>query len=149
MQNRKLMSPIWLLILGMGMAVTAVAQVSPATPSPQSSTHSPFSSSGNQQTGAQGQQKSIDDELQLTSDQKQKIAAIVDDERKQMVALRDDNSLSLDQKQQKAMQIRQTGAPKIKALLTSEQLQKLAEIQQREQQQPASGNQGSPQAPQR
>jgi len=37
----------------------------------------------------------------------------------------------MQQKQQKALQIRQESTPKIKAVLTPEQLQKLAAIQQR------------------
>jgi Spy/CpxP family protein refolding chaperone len=53
----------------------------------------------------------------------------------------------MDQKQQKVLQIRQEGSPKIKAILTPEQLQKLAAIQQRmrDQQQ---GGQGSAPPPQ-
>jgi predicted transglutaminase-like cysteine proteinase len=96
---------------------------------------------GNAQQG--GGASSIDDELQLTPDQKQKIAAVVDDENKQIATVRDDNSMTLEQKQQKALQIRQAGTPKIKAILTPDQLQKLAAIQQRmrEQQQGTSGQQ--------
>src|SRR6266508_1884885 len=52
---------------------------------------------------------SVEDELQLTQDQKQKIAAVVDEENKQISAVRDDNSLNMQQKQQKVMQIRQEG----------------------------------------
>jgi Spy/CpxP family protein refolding chaperone len=93
--------------------------------------------------GAQSsnQPKSIDEALQLTPDQKQKIAAVVDDENKQISAVRDDNSMSLEQKQQKVMGIRQAGTPKIKAILTPEQLQKLAVIQQRMREQ--NGGQGT------
>lgn len=87
----------------------------------------------------------IDEELQLTPDQKQKIASIVDDENRQIAAVRDDNSLTMEQKQQKAMQIRQVATPKIKAILTPEQLQKLAEIQQRMHSQQQNGPQSTPQ----
>ncbi|HZR55322.1 MAG TPA: hypothetical protein VFA74_00495 [Terriglobales bacterium] len=149
MRNRYVVPILASLTLAWVMSLTAAAQVSPATPPPQASPQSPSTSTGNQQQGqAQGQQKSIDDELQLTPDQKQKIAVIVDDEKKQMVALRDDNSLTMDQKQQKAAQVRQAGAPKIRAILTPEQLKKLAAIQEREQQQPASDSQSSPQSQQ-
>jgi Spy/CpxP family protein refolding chaperone len=56
--------------------------------------------------------------------------------------------MSLQQKQQKVMQIRQEGTPKIKAILTPEQLQKLAAIQQKMRDQ-QTGNQGaSPSQPQ-
>jgi Spy/CpxP family protein refolding chaperone len=88
----------------------------------------------------------VDDELELTPDQKQKIADVVDDENKQIGAVRDDTSLTLEQKQQKAREIRQAGVPKIKAVLTPEQLQKLAAIQERNRQQP-SNPQAAPQEP--
>jgi len=109
---------------------------------------SPSPSQGTPSTGSansgQNGQKSVEDELQLTPDQKQKIAEVVDDENKQITAVRNDTSLSMDQKQQKVLQIRQEGSPKIKAILTPEQLQKLAAIQQkmRDQQQGGQGQGG-------
>jgi periplasmic protein CpxP/Spy len=137
--------------------VSSQAQTSTTPPQPQTShegqTSAPPSQTAPQgQTGsnanpqpnqARGQERSIEDELHLTPDQKQKIAAIVDDENKQIVAVRDDGSLSMDQKIQKARSIRQAGAPKIKAVLTPEQLQKLSAIQDRARQQ----QQNSPTAP--
>jgi Spy/CpxP family protein refolding chaperone len=47
-----------------------------------------------------------------------------------MEALRNDNSMSQAQKIDKANQIRAQASPKIKAILTPEQLQKLAQLQQ-------------------
>jgi Spy/CpxP family protein refolding chaperone len=143
--------------------VSSQAQTSATPPQPQTShegqTSAPPSAPPSQaapqgQTGsnanpqpnqAQEQEKSIEDELQLTPDQKQKIATIVDDENKQIVAVRGDSSLSMDQKVQKARAIRQAGAPKIKAVLTPEQLQKLSAIQERARQQQQQQN--SPAAP--
>ena len=113
------------------------AQTPPATSSPQAGT-----TSGSQHNAQSGGGASVDDELQLTPDQKQKIATVVDDENKQISAVRDDNSMSMEQKQQKVLAIRQAGTPRIKAILTPEQLQKLAAIQQRMRDQ-----QGTQQAP--
>jgi len=112
-------------------------QAQPANQAPPSGSAQAQSSSGSASAQASqgGQAPSIDDELQLTPDQKQKIAAVVEDENKQIDAVRNDNSLSLEKKQQKVLQIRQEGSPKIKAILTPEQLQKLAAIQQRMRQQ--------------
>ncbi len=69
-----------------------------------------------------------------------------------MEALRNDNSMTQEQKIDKANQIRAQASPKIKAILTSEQLQKLAEMQQervrqqqQENQQPAPNNSQPPQ----
>jgi hypothetical protein len=49
--------------------------------------------------------------------------------------------MSMEQKMAKAQQIRETAAPKIKALLTPEQLKKLADMQKTQQQ-----NQSAPPA---
>lgn len=139
--------------------VSSQAQTSTTPPQPHASQESqtsappgqpaPHNQSGSSATApptqTQGQERSLADELQLTPDQKQKIAAIVDDENKQIAAVRDDTSLTMDQKIQKARAIRQAGAPKIKAVLTPEQLQKLSAIQDRARQQ----QQNTPTAPQK
>src|ERR1041385_611158 len=86
------------------------------------------------QNQAQGQ---TDEEnpLGLTEDQKAQLRPIVMDETKQMDSVRSDSSLSQDQKITKINQIRETASPKIKAILTPEQLQKLADLQRSRQQQ--------------
>jgi Spy/CpxP family protein refolding chaperone len=123
----------------------SAAPTSPSTASPSPSQSTPPSQASPSASGQQSNQpSSIDDELQLTPDQKQKIAAVVDDENRQIGTVRDDNSMSMLQKQQKVMQIRQAGTPKIKAILTPEQLQKLAAIQQKMRDQ-QTGNQGTSQ----
>jgi hypothetical protein len=120
------------------------------------STAPPSANEGATREQSESKGVDIDQELQLTDDQKQKIATVVDDENRQIAAVRDDNSISLQQKQQKVLQIRQAGTPKIKAILTPEQLQKLVALQQRMRDQQSgaqtaspSGNQSTPQnAPQ-
>jgi len=131
----------------LSLGLLAAAQDAAPTPQPQAapptqSTPAP----GTEQRDtpppqAQSQQTSVDDELQLTSDQKDKIAGIVDDENKELAVVRGDSSLTLEQKKAKAQQIRQDAVPKIKGVLTPEQLQKLAAIQERNRQ-----NQSNPQA---
>src|SRR4029078_3432771 len=93
---------------------------------------------------------SVEDELNLTQDQKQKIAEVVDDENKQISTVRNDTSMNMQPKQQKVMQIPEEGAPRIKAILTPDQLQKLAAIQQRmrEQQQGGAGAHAPQSSPQ-
>jgi Spy/CpxP family protein refolding chaperone len=118
----------------------AATSTGPVSPESQSGTsNSTTQSAPSASAPSSSQPKSIDEELQLTPDQKQKIAAVVDDENKQIGAVRDDSSMSLEQKQQKVMQIRQAGTPKIKAILTPDQLQKLAAIQQRMREQNGQG----------
>jgi Spy/CpxP family protein refolding chaperone len=151
--------PICGLALTLGFSLTAIAQNAAPTPQPEAtppaqSAPAPEAQQApdaqqqdHAQAPAQSQGTSVDDELQLTADQKEKIAAVVDDENKQIAAVRDDTSLTLEQKQQKAQQIRQAGVPKIKAVLTPEQLQKLAAIQERKRQQEQNNPQNSPQTP--
>lgn len=133
-----------------GQAQTAPPQSAPQNPSraqpgaaPSGNQSTPDSSSA--QSGGNG--PSIDQELQLTEDQKQKIAAIVADENRQIETVRGDNSLNLAQKQQKVLEIRQAGSPKIKALLSPEQLKKLVAIQQRMREEQQGGNRNSTPAP--
>jgi len=159
MSNRNLL--VATLLLGLALTAAAGAQTTPPSPSnsdthaqtapgaqpappagPSSNTAGSQNAAPAQGTSSQGGSTSVEDELQLTQDQKQKIAAVVDDENKQIAAVRDDNSMTMQQKQQKVMQIRQEGSPKIKAVLTPEQLQKLAAIQQRAREQQGAGQSG-------
>ena len=130
-----------------GFSLSAFAQDSLPSPQPQvapSAQSNPLPEARPQapaQPPSQG--ASVDQELQLTQDQKEKIAAVVDDENKQIDALRSDTSLTQEQKQQKVAEIREAGVQRMKAVLTTEQLGRLnAIVQQRQQNQ---GQQGSPQ----
>jgi Spy/CpxP family protein refolding chaperone len=89
----------------------------------------------------------VADELGLTPDQRNKLQPIIDDEVKQISAVRDDNSLTLQQKQQKVQQIREAGFPKIQAILTPEQRQKLAQMQAEHAHQQQGAPQGSASQP--
>ena len=133
MRNLGTVSLLALFALALAISTSAVAQTSSSQS--QSSSQMQNSPQTTQQQPPSQTQQSADDDLQLTPDQKQKIPAIVDDENKQIETVRNDSSLSLEQKQQKVVEVRQVGAPKIRAILTPEQLQKLAAAQQRARQQ--------------
>jgi protein CpxP len=134
MRNRYVLA-LASLVLTVTPSATIAAQTSPNSSPSQTAPRNQAGSTGDaQQNQSSGQGPSIDDELQLNQDQRQKIAAVVDDEKKQLVAVGDDTSLTMEQKQQKAMQIRQAGATRIRSYLTPEQLQKLSTIQEREKQ---------------
>jgi periplasmic protein CpxP/Spy len=90
---------------------------------------------GSGQAPAAGRSTSVEDELQLTSEQKAKLQPIIQEEMTQINAVRSDTTLSTDQKREKIMQIKQTQFPKIQAVLTPEQQKKLADMQMRAQQQ--------------
>jgi periplasmic protein CpxP/Spy len=104
---------------------SAPAQTAPAQP-PSTQQNAPSTASPN---SAQAQANE-DNPLNLTDEQKAKLRPIIADENQQMEALRNDNSMSQAQKIDKANQIRAEASPKIKAVLTPEQLQKLAQLQQ-------------------
>ena len=91
---------------------------------------------GQSPQSSQAPSRSDDDNpLNLTDEQKTKLRPIIADENQQMEAVRNDSTLTTDQKVAKANQIRETASPKIKAVLTPEQLQKLADLQQKARQQ--------------
>ncbi|MGH9516203.1 MAG: hypothetical protein ACRD3P_11060 [Terriglobales bacterium] len=104
---------------------SAPAQAAPAPPSSVQQ-NAPSTATPN---SAQAQANE-DNPLSLTDEQKAKLRPIIADENQQMEALRNDNSMSQAQKIDKANQIRAQASPKIKAILTPEQLQKLAQMQQ-------------------
>jgi protein CpxP len=162
MRILKVSAPILSIALVLAISLPAAAQSSATNPSSQSAPaqntpsqppsmqqNAPSSASPN---SAQAQANE-DNPLNLTDEQKTKLRPIIADENQQMEALRNDTSLSQSQKIDKANQIRAQASPKIKAILTPEQLQKLAQLQQdraRQQQQesqqaaPPSNSQTSP-----
>lgn len=139
MRILKISAPILSLALALAISLPAVAQSSATNPSAQSAPAqtAPAPPSSTQQSApstaspnsAQAQ-ASEDNPLNLTDDQKAKLRPIIADENQQMEALRNDNSMNQTQKIDKANQIRAQASPKIKAILTPEQLQKLAQLQQ-------------------
>ncbi len=135
------------VVLGLGMSLAAqtpatsaqqpsampsqgAPQATPSqAPSGQTST-TPGTTPSTSQAPAQAEEENP---LNLTEEQKTKLRPILMDERQQMEAVRSDTSMSAEQKMAKVQQIRQTASPKIKAVLTPEQLKKLSEMQQAQQ----------------
>jgi protein CpxP len=135
--------------LALAMSLTAVAQSSTtntpqhmppeapaqATPS-QTAPGQPGAASEAAPTHPQSQaQAGEDNPLNLSDEQKTKLRPILAEENQQLETLRSDSSMTQEQKMSKANEIRQTAGPKIKAILTPEQLQKLADLQKAKQQQ--------------
>jgi periplasmic protein CpxP/Spy len=87
---------------------------------------------------ARGQMPSIDDQvkrmtkqLSLNDDQQQKLKPILEDQRQQMQQLRNDSSLSQDEKFSKMRDVHEKASTQIKALLNQDQQKKFDEIQQK------------------
>ena len=71
----------------------------------------------------------LDKELQLTADQKTKLKTYFEGERKKMQALRDDTSLTREQKQEKQRAGREDLNKEMKSVLTPEQFTKWEKAQ--------------------
>ena len=67
-------------------------------------------------------------QLNLSSDQQQQIKPILENESKQMQALREDSSLSQQDRMSKMMQIRQDSASQIKPILNADQQAKYEQM---------------------
>ncbi len=82
--------------------------------------------------------------LNLTADQQTQVKAIDEDTGKQMMAVRNDTSLSQDDKRSKMMDIRKASQDKIRGILTDDQKTKydamLAEMKDRMKERGQGGN---------
>lgn len=90
---------------------------------------------GGPRSGGARQVEMLTKRLNLTPDQQTQVKAIDEDTGKQMMALRNDTSLSQDDRRSKMMDIRKSSQDKIRAVLTDEQKTKydalLAEMRDR------------------
>jgi protein CpxP len=144
-----------LLSLALGMSLSAIAQSStttspqPAPPTAAQPQDTPAQSApsqaapdktGPQNSATSGEGQSApsagDDPLLLTEEQKAKLRPILIEENQKMEALRNDTTMTQDQKIAKANEIRRAASPKIKAILTPEQLRKLTDLQEKSRQTP-------------
>jgi protein CpxP len=114
---------------------------SASTPSSSAPSSSTQGQAGTSQAGAApAQNDPVAQALGLTEDQQAKLQPIIQEEMSQINAVRNDTSLSAEQKQQKVDQIRQTEFPKIQAILTPDQRKKLADMQDQARQRANQGN---------
>jgi protein CpxP len=72
----------------------------------------------------------LSQELNLTPEQKTKVEGIFQEQRTQMMALRQDSSVSQDDRREKMEKIRETTHNKIRDVLTSEQKEKFDKMGQ-------------------
>ncbi len=74
------------------------------------------------------------EQLTLTDDQKAKIKPILEEQRKDMAKLREDTSMSPEDRRAKSMEIRKESNEKIRKLLNADQQKKWDDMQQQMQQ---------------
>jgi periplasmic protein CpxP/Spy len=124
--------------LTLGSAAAFAQQDSPAAPDASAQQPGP---------GRMGRQPMTPDEqvarmtkrYDLSADQQTQIKPIVADTQQQMMALRQDSSMSREDKMAKMMSIREGANTKISAILNDSQKQKFAEDQQQRMQQRGGG----------
>jgi len=85
--------------------------------------------------------------LNLSDDQKGKVLSILQDEQKQMQAVRSDSSLSRDDRLSKMREIHQNTTTQIKGILNPDQAKKFDEMQQRMEERREQGGNNKDSAP--
>ncbi len=89
----------------------------------------------------------LGDKLKLTDDQKAKIKPLIEDEHKQLTALREDSSLSREERQAKFRQIHTSTYDQIRPILTEQQQTTLKQMEEQRQQRMKARQGKSGQAP--
>lgn len=75
------------------------------------------------------QVKELTKELNLTDDQKAKVKSILEDQQKQMSSLREDSSLSPEDRRSKFQEIRQSSSQNVRATLNKDQQKKFDDLE--------------------
>ena len=90
-----------------------------------------FGQRGNRQPPSVDEQvKRLADRLNLSDDQQSKIKPILEDQRQQMASLREDTSLSREDRMSKMRSIRESTTSKISAILNDDQKKQYEAMQQ-------------------
>ena len=90
-----------------------------------------FGQRGNRQPPSVDEQvKRLADRLNLSDDQQSKIKPILEDQRQQMTSLREDTSLSREDRMSKMRRIRESTTSKISAILNDDQKKQYEAMQQ-------------------
>lgn len=118
----------FVVLLLFGFSSTARAQ---DTATQQSSTQAE-SQNGAHHMQHQSRLEYMSKELNLTDDQKAKIKPVLEDEMSKMKSVRDDTSLSQDQKRDKMKDIRENTDSQITGVLTPDQQKKYEDMKARE-----------------
>jgi Spy/CpxP family protein refolding chaperone len=113
-----------LAILVLSAAGVTFAQTSPQAPTPDK-----HAEMHQKRASAEQHLQNLTEKLNLTDDQKAKLKPIVEDQMQQMKAVREDSSLSEDQKRAKMKSIHESLHDQINAVLTPEQQAKFKQMQ--------------------
>ena len=112
--------------------VLSAAGVTFAQTSPQASTPDKHAAVHQKGESAEQHLQMLSEKLNLTDDQKAKLKPILQDQMQQMKAVREDSSLSEDQRRAKMKSIHESLHDQINAVLTPEQQAKFKQMQHEE-----------------
>ena len=122
---------IAVLLLAVAVGLMLVGPTSHALQSaPVVQEHSPMGGPAMGPMTPQGRLKMLTEKLNLTEDQQAKLKPILEDEGKQMKDLHDDTSLAPMDKRSKMMEVHESFAGKISAVLTPDQQAKWKQMKQ-------------------
>ncbi|HVA01844.1 MAG TPA: hypothetical protein VMV34_09325 [Terriglobia bacterium] len=114
-----------LLVAGVSVVILFAFKMLSAAPLPQDG-----GQQMHRQRGPEQQLARLSQKLNLTDDQQAKIKPLLEDQHKQMMALREDSSLSREQRRAKFQDIRKQTFEKMNPILSSEQQKQLQEMHQ-------------------
>ena len=128
-------------LLGLGLSAFAQDQSAPAPP--------PMSGQRGQRMNPDKQLERLTKTLNLSSDQQTQIKPILENQQQQMMQIRQDQTLSREDRMTKAQGVRDDSKSKIEAVLNDQQKQKYEEMQQKMQERMQQRMQGgsAPQPP--
>ncbi|HKW32796.1 MAG TPA: hypothetical protein VJN92_07310 [Candidatus Acidoferrum sp.] len=109
--------------------VLSAAGVTFAQTSPQASTPDKHAGMHHKGESAEQHLQMLSEKLNLTDDQKAKLKPVLQDQMQQMKAVREDSSLSEDQRRAKMKSIHESLNEQINAILTPEQQAKFKQMQ--------------------
>jgi Spy/CpxP family protein refolding chaperone len=133
--------------LTLGTAAAFAQQDSPATPDASAQPGNGGGRMGRMQMSPDDRLAQMTKRYNLSADQQTQIKPILADQQTQMMALRQDSSLSREDKMAKMKSIRETSSTKIQAILNDSQKQKYAEDEQKMQERMQQRGGGAPGGP--
>jgi protein CpxP len=133
-------------LLATGLALGSAAAFAQDSPAPDASAQQPGGHMGHQPMTPDEQVARMTKRYNLSADQQAQIKPIVADAQQKMMALRQDSSMSRDDKMTKMMSIRQDSNTKIEAVLNDTQKQQFTQDQQRMQERMQQHGGGAPPA---
>lgn len=118
------------ILIVLTASLLLAGQTYPATQTPPSTPQQGSAMAGHADASPEAHLQMLSQKLNLTDDQKAKVKPILEDQAQQMKAVRDDTSLSPEQKKAKKKVIHESVDDQIESVLTPEQQTKWTQMKQ-------------------